>query len=171
MGFDGDPADRAQFIIRNNIFYYSNVSKVYSSSVVTHDHNLYYAVTGAANLGVTRDASEKTDDPLFAGVSDNDYHLQSSSPARDAGTIAGYDKDFDGNAVPNGSLPDLGAYENFNAASVAANVAGYQHSAPASQNIVTDIMGRRIVRKKIPENGIYLLSNGKHPVRKIIIIR
>jgi len=49
-------------------------------------------------------------DPLF--VSTTDYHLQSPSPAIDAGqTLASVTQDFAGNPRPSGTKPDIGAYE------------------------------------------------------------
>jgi hypothetical protein len=52
-------------------------------------------------------------DPLF--VSATDLHLQSCSPAKDAGTAAGAPAtDFDGNARPQGAGYDLGFDENGN---------------------------------------------------------
>jgi hypothetical protein len=40
-----------------------------------------------------------------------DYHLQAGSPAINAGLNLGYPLDFDGKAVPQGTAPDIGAYE------------------------------------------------------------
>jgi len=51
-----------------------------------------------------------SDDPLFVDI--NDYHLQSSSPCIDAGTITLALFDFDGNAIPYpGNNPDIGIFE------------------------------------------------------------
>ena len=44
-------------------------------------------------------------------IDNSDYHLQSSSPCIDAGTDVSLTKDFEGNPVPWGIHPDIGAYE------------------------------------------------------------
>lgn len=53
-------------------------------------------------------------DPLF--VSENDYHLQPTSPAIGIGDIAIVNVDFENNQrpLPLGTMPDIGAYENIN---------------------------------------------------------
>jgi hypothetical protein len=49
---------------------------------------------------------------LFVNVGANDYHLKTSSPARDAGqTFATVVEDLDGVSRPSGSASDIGAYE------------------------------------------------------------
>jgi parallel beta-helix repeat protein len=50
-------------------------------------------------------------DPIFVDVSTHDFHLQPSSPAIDAGTNIGLTSDYEGNDVPFGPAPDIGAYE------------------------------------------------------------
>ncbi len=50
-------------------------------------------------------------DPRFAGASTNDFHLLSGSACIDAGTSVGLVQDYDGNAIPQGAAPDIGAYE------------------------------------------------------------
>jgi len=50
-------------------------------------------------------------DPLFEDTSAQDYHLRADSPAIDAGVPLGYSRDFDGNHVPSGTAPDIGAFE------------------------------------------------------------
>ena len=59
--------------------------------------------------------------PLFVNLNTFDFHLQSSSPAKDAGvTIATLTTDFDGITRPQGPAYDLGSYEYYQG-SVAAN--------------------------------------------------
>jgi len=50
-------------------------------------------------------------DPLFVDPVNNNFHLQSNSPAIDAGTDVGLTQDFEGNPVPQGLGVDIGAYE------------------------------------------------------------
>jgi hypothetical protein len=55
------------------------------------------------------DTHGKWESPLF--VSTTNYHLQATSPCRDTGISVGISLDFEGNAVPYGGAPDMGAYE------------------------------------------------------------
>jgi hypothetical protein len=49
---------------------------------------------------------------LFVNVAGNDYHLGSTSPARDAGaSLAGVTEDLEGTSRPQGPAADIGAYE------------------------------------------------------------
>ena len=58
------------------------------------------------------DQGTMTLDPKFVNPSQDDFHLQSSSPAIDAGvSLADVSTDFDGTLRPQGSGYDLGAYE------------------------------------------------------------
>lgn len=50
-------------------------------------------------------------DPLFADPQDNDYHIQSGSPAIDNGVDAGITSDLDGELRPQGEGFDIGADE------------------------------------------------------------
>jgi PGF-pre-PGF domain-containing protein len=50
-------------------------------------------------------------DPFFTSASGNDFTLQSTSPAIDAGVDVGLTQDFAGVSIPQGSAPDIGAYE------------------------------------------------------------
>jgi hypothetical protein len=108
---DGEPTDRSLFDVRNNVFYFANVSRVYSATRLTHEHNVYYSTQGSVTLGLTADTSERIANPLFANVGSADYRLQFTSPCRDAGLVLGYSRDFIGTAVPTGTRPDIGAYE------------------------------------------------------------
>jgi len=54
---------------------------------------------------------DKIGDPLFVDFKNRDLRLRAGSPAVDAGIDLGYKLDFDGNPIPSGSAPDMGAYE------------------------------------------------------------
>jgi hypothetical protein len=41
----------------------------------------------------------------------DDFRIQSNSPCVDAGADVGLTQDFDGNSIPQGPAPDIGAYE------------------------------------------------------------
>ncbi len=109
LGFGGTPASGA-FVLRNNIIYADYFNAVSQTAAITHDHNLFFLGRGT-QLGFSLGSAEKIADPLFVNLAGQDLHLQSGSPAINAGVSLGYKTDFDGHAVPSGSAPDLGAYE------------------------------------------------------------
>jgi parallel beta-helix repeat protein len=57
------------------------------------------------------DAHSLNVDPIFVNATGNDFHLQPTSPAINAGTNVGLTQDYYGNSVPQGSAPDIGAHE------------------------------------------------------------
>ena len=94
----------------NNIVYLTASGVNFSNyAFTTRSHNLYNVLPGSFLGGLQ--AGEIVGDPLFSNSQANDYHLQEPSPAIDKGLALGYLKDFDGNTVPFGSAPDIGAYE------------------------------------------------------------
>jgi hypothetical protein len=104
---------------KNNIFYAkpSNdfvVIENYYGATLESDHDLYYSSTSAAvpsGSGITV-TNALTSNPLFVSVG-SDYHIQSGSPAKDAGTSTSPTVvvDYDGLSRPQGSVYDIGAYE------------------------------------------------------------
>jgi hypothetical protein len=40
---DGEPSSSSLFDLRNNVFYFGQVSRVYSATRFTHEHNVYYS--------------------------------------------------------------------------------------------------------------------------------
>ncbi|MGQ0826930.1 MAG: T9SS type A sorting domain-containing protein [Bacteroidota bacterium] len=96
-------------VLRNNIIYTENWSYIITEPAIVHDHNLFYKTNGSTNIGIPLGTGEVVADPLFMNMNAKDLHLQSSSPAINAGTNLGYTSDFENNPV--GSMPDMGAYE------------------------------------------------------------
>lgn len=99
----------SQLIFRNNIVY-ANMS-VFDQSAFTHADNIYY-LTGGAAVGFPLANAEQFSNPVFVNSSAGDYHLQSSSPAINSAMDLGYTLDFDKVPVPQGGMPDIGAYES-----------------------------------------------------------
>jgi len=120
--------DNENITFRNNIFVYdpSHIEAVFSRGKFPRDHNLYYRtdnprVEDQASLaaynryvlggGAWLGNGDKIGDPLFVDFEKRDLRLRADSPAVDAGIDLGYNLDFDGNPIPSGSAPDMGAYE------------------------------------------------------------
>jgi len=109
IDFNGIPTNNT-LILRNNIISANNFQVIANAETFTHENNLYDLRNGTT-VGYPAHPSEIIDHPGFVNPSDHDYHLESTSPAIDQGLDLGYTEDFDGNPVPSGARPDLGAYE------------------------------------------------------------
>ncbi|HKV91076.1 MAG TPA: choice-of-anchor Q domain-containing protein [Candidatus Angelobacter sp.] len=122
FGTGGGPATLITHL-RNNIAY-QNAGEIYidgSLSQITGDHNLWFGI----GAGPAQTSSNINSDPQVANRSLGDFHLTSTSPAKDTGlTILpnnpfvpnpgptiGYD--HDGVLRPQGTAFDIGAYEFF----------------------------------------------------------
>ncbi len=103
----GTPDTGTQF--RNNIIW-SNGQRITNADGFGHTYNLYYRVD-SSSLGLTLGTGEIQNNPYFVDQPGDDFHLTGSSPAIDSGTNLGYSQDYEGNAIPQGSAPDMGAYE------------------------------------------------------------
>jgi hypothetical protein len=90
--------------MRNNIV--QAVAKAgYADAPFDEDYNLYFG----GQTQFARGPHSFVANPLF--VSSADLHLQAGSPAINRGVPTGYAQDLDRRPVPQGSAPDLGAYE------------------------------------------------------------
>jgi hypothetical protein len=106
--------------IQNNIFYNipSGCTAIEFTSAKRNDNDLIrYNLTyggngiGPSNRGWTY-SNNSTGDPLFVDATNYDFHLTSSSPAKDAGTSSSAPSmDCDGLTRPYNSLYDMGAFE------------------------------------------------------------
>jgi hypothetical protein len=100
--------------LRNNIMY-QLAGEVYVGGSggylqPTGSNNLYYGL-GNGPSGTTGNVNAN---PSVVSTSTPDFHLQSGSPAIDAGiTISGLSTDIAGVVRPQGSAFDIGAYEYF----------------------------------------------------------
>ncbi len=108
--------------LRNNVAY-QNAGEIYIDGVttqITGDHNLWFGVGTAP----TRTTNNVASDPVFVNRAGGDFHLTSTSPAKDAGVsmlpnnsftsnLGTTPKDKDGVKRPQGTAFDMGAYEYF----------------------------------------------------------
>ncbi|NIO21851.1 MAG: hypothetical protein GTN76_14255 [Candidatus Aenigmarchaeota archaeon] len=113
-----------------HIEFYSQLAE--GNYVIDSDYNIFYPISGnqfqfvevldvtttdfagwqsLSKPGCTFDPNSLTQDPLFEDLQNGDFHLQTNSPAIDRGTNVGLTIDFEGNSIPYGSAPDIGAYE------------------------------------------------------------
>jgi hypothetical protein len=102
-------ANNENVVIRNNILSQNGTNILVESGAVaetTVDHNLCYGAGGCGGSDTV------IGDPLFVNPSAADFHLQSNSPAINAGSsLNAPNTDFDGNFRPQGAGYDIGAYE------------------------------------------------------------
>lgn len=120
-----------QYIFKNNIIANSTKYNVYYragfSDGNTFDYNLYahnnnsmfywndsdHSLAGFQG-NFSQDNNSLISEPLFVDISSRDFHLQSNSPAIDAGINVNLTEDYNGTFVPQGSRPDIGAFEFVN---------------------------------------------------------
>jgi len=101
--------------LRNNILW-AQWKSIYASTSFTESNNIYWKTGGNPFIqGFTISSTSKTVDPHYVNAPGGNLHIQSSSPAVNSGSnesvTAGFTTDLDNNPVPNGSAPDIGAFE------------------------------------------------------------
>ena len=104
----------------------NNTNSVFSNNIwwrpdgaATGDNRMWYDGTDVHTFDwwQTLYPTEKLADPQVVDITNGNLKLQSTSPAIDTGANTGLTYDFENNPRPQGSAPDIGAYE-------------YQGSAP-----------------------------------------
>ncbi|MDE2312094.1 MAG: hypothetical protein KGJ93_03350 [Patescibacteria group bacterium] len=161
----------------NNIWYgrsgqtFLNMSS-WGSPLTTIDHDLFYDPNGttavpASSGGLTVSGSF-SGNPQFVNAASIDFHLQSFSPAINAGvTLTSVASDYDANPRPQGAAYDIGALEyasgytppasDTTAPSVPANLAAIAVSSSAvnlSWTASTDNVG--VTGYRVYRNGIQI---------------
>ena len=95
-------------IVENNLVFSSNTAQ---TCLFQYNGNLSDVSTFNTQHADIR--NNIAGDPLFVDIEHGDYHLQSNSPAIDAGTTTLSTEDYEGNTIPNSTAPDIGAYEYY----------------------------------------------------------
>ncbi|HEX8926484.1 MAG TPA: choice-of-anchor D domain-containing protein [Terriglobales bacterium] len=144
---------RAQAPVKltNNILYIASgewyVSIDSTLSAVGGSNNLFYGNGMAPDMF----SNSLSVDPLFVSASNGNFHLQSGSPAIDAGTTVQLASDFDGVLRPQGTAYDLGAYESISNGS-ASTAAGTMSASPASLSFGTVTTGQSATTSTVLTN-------------------
>jgi hypothetical protein len=148
--------------ILNNIMYAAPGKKVNSTSgntEVIYDYNIYYGGLAPSVTG----PHDRVTDPQFVNLSTNplqsDFHLKSTSPAIGQATpFTAVTTDFTGISRPQGSAPDIGAYEYVNPVRSHAFI-GYRHLRPAPKPAHSmNLTGYRPVSHGVSLNGRFNVS-------------
>ncbi len=93
----------------SNLVYSSTTNLTIDFRGIVYDVSGFNALTGTDGYVITNNLF---DDPLFVEYTNEDYHLQSSSPCIDAGVTSLSLLDYEGNPIPySGTLPDIGILE------------------------------------------------------------
>ncbi|MFH1414320.1 MAG: PKD domain-containing protein, partial [Candidatus Omnitrophota bacterium] len=130
--------------LRNNIFYSNGETyQPYfdgNGTIVTEPYyNLFYGKGSAPSW----DTAAVNSDPQFVALGSYNFHLQSGSPAKDAGTSSVSSvvtRDYDGVSRPQNSVYDIGAYEY---------TVGQEEEDPVEENNapVLDAIGNKSVNE------------------------
>ena len=126
IGISTTPTASTVLTMKNNIFWLTTSSNItdpvaqpFNGPQLIHQSNLYHLSGGS--MGYSLDPSERNlnqGDQLFTDITSSnnpalwDYNLQQYSAAVNIGQNTGIDKDFYGQAVPFGGIPDAGIAEN-----------------------------------------------------------
>jgi hypothetical protein len=105
-------------VIKNNIVHSSYIGigrYIWSGNYefsADSDYNICHNCTYPFRGEITQNAHDLTSDPKFVDANSENFHIQSDSPARDAGaTLADVAIDYDYLLRPQGAAYDRGAYE------------------------------------------------------------
>lgn len=129
-------ADLYNATIKNNILYGGETGLLgnNASGVDSITHNCFFNVKRPADsiIGFESESSNIVDvDPLFVDPSNNDFHLNTGSPAIDAGDPA---YAYDNEPTDNGGIINLGMYGNTaeaktsGASSISSNIYNSRHN-------------------------------------------
>ncbi|MCB9014412.1 MAG: cadherin domain-containing protein [Lentimicrobiaceae bacterium] len=103
----------ANINVKNNTFFYSQSGDVaiykYYPYALSETNNCYSSGQGGNNSVIGN--------PLFIDAPNGNFRLQSNSPCINHGTSTIMLEDMDGNPVPQGNIPEIGAFEKIESGS------------------------------------------------------
>ena len=124
----GIQSNFSEINLYNNIFYTDNTGDISvngDGDKLSSDHNLYYperdgflVINGIVfndldnfRNEIGADMNSIIADPEFIDVLNDNFKVNTHSPAVDAGMDVGMHRDYYGNAIPDGRMPDIGISE------------------------------------------------------------
>jgi hypothetical protein len=111
-------------VFRNNIVWGEDRIG-YADAPFDEGNNIYWRSDGAPPIWFSTSSSSRKADPRFVNRSASDFRLADRSPAVDTGSRAavdrGYTQDLLATPVPQGPVPDIGAYERRGTATYVAD--------------------------------------------------
>jgi len=95
-----------------NVYEYNSFGAE-SNGFIVWNNTTYnnYGAWEAAYCGSTNCSHSMQQNPQFVNATGFDFHPLSNSPVIDAGVNVNLTADFDGNSIPSGAAPDIGAFE------------------------------------------------------------
>lgn len=100
--------------VKNNLLWVDR-EPISSDGPFIEEYNLFWATDGNPLINFVPSQTSQIANPQFVDLAAQNFRLQATSPARQAGDIAsvtaGYTQDLDQVSVPQGNAVDIGAYE------------------------------------------------------------
>jgi hypothetical protein len=101
-------------VAKNNILWVDR-EPISTDAPFIEEHNLFWATSGKPLINFSRSATTQVVNPSFVDIEANDFRLQATSSALDAGSYesvsSGYATDLTQSVVPQAHAVDIGAYE------------------------------------------------------------
>ncbi|MFA5104310.1 MAG: fibronectin type III domain-containing protein [Candidatus Margulisiibacteriota bacterium] len=171
-------------IVKNNIVQTTTghfIANIYTTNP-DFDNNIYFPDTGTkfiwqsigqasseSNLsgwkGHGEESHSSSAEPLFIDAANSDpaiknFHVQSSSPAINAGANVGLTRDFAGTGVPIGSAPDIGVYEETISPTVTGSIkaAGSGSAIPNTTVLLLDTNYQNVASATTDASGNFTIS-------------
>jgi hypothetical protein len=115
VNFDNGDVAAGYITSNTNYFYDTGSAGTFTFDTDHQNEDSVNLTTWAAAANHGDETSESTGDvnadPELINTTDSNLKLQIGSPCIDAGTDVSLTQDYDGNEVPRGTAPDIGAFE------------------------------------------------------------
>ena len=177
IGVSGLNSDGKSWVVKNNIvennYPYEINLTTSSAPIVSLDYNLIWprnaSQTATVDFGVTPltwaqyhispysyEPHSLNADPLFVSTSSLNFHVQTSSPAINAGTNVGLTSDYAGTLIPQGPAPDIGLYEYVQTSTPSVAMTAPANLATVSSTITVSASSTAVSPASIASVQFYL---------------